>query len=196
MRTGDRLRSRTSAAECGRSVGSGWWWRWPTPPRRVSRAHDPDGVAIGISDDGIPCSPERVVRFLLRLVASRRQPLKQFVDGGPFDDAKPDDRSARSSTPATVPLLSERLAVEVDIEAVAGSDLAMVVLPTGIEVGDLQAEKPIERQHCPHVTNNDVDLIESRTVLHPHRLPDARPFGQHVTPAQGRPLGARVVVAR
>ena len=50
--------------------GCGWWsdrWssRWPGFSGVIDRAHQPDAVAIGVFDDGVPCPPERIVRRLV-----------------------------------------------------------------------------------------------------------------------------------
>jgi hypothetical protein len=73
--------------------------------------------------------------------------------------------------PATIPLLCERLTVEVDVEVVARCRLTMMLLSAGIEVGDVETERPVELQDRRHVAHDDVDLIEGRPVRHLSRMP-------------------------
>src|SRR5262245_30877875 len=108
-----------------------------TSLRRIRFAHDSDRVAVWVSHDSVAGSPERVVRVLLHFVARGDQPSKEFVDSGALDDTEPDHRPVCAGGPTVIPLLRERLAVKVDVEAVARHRLAMMFLPAGIEISDV-----------------------------------------------------------
>src|SRR5437764_11793282 len=96
--------------------------------RIVGRTHDADGIAVRIADDGVPGSPEGVIRRLLAGVAGGHQLAVEAVDRGPVGDAEPED-NAGAPRPTFVPHRCEPLAVEVDVDPVDGPGVSVVGRP-------------------------------------------------------------------
>jgi hypothetical protein len=147
-------------AEPRHRVGSTSGRSRSTASCRVACTHDPDRVPIGIRNDRVASTPERVIRSLLTLIARAGEPLVQLVNCRSLSDAKPNDRPARAGRPTLIPLTGECLTVKVHVEATGRTGIAMVLFPLRISVGDVEAELPIELNHCCHIANDYVDLIE------------------------------------
>ena len=74
-----------------------------------------DGVAVGVLDDRVAGTPERVEGLLLARVAVGGQLVVRLVDGLAGRQLEPDD-SAVLGSGARVPLRRERLAVEIEAD--------------------------------------------------------------------------------
>src|SRR5207244_13439648 len=96
----------------------GWRWR-PGPPGLVGWAHDPDVMAIGISDDGVPRPPEGVIGALHAVVASVRHVGVRYVDVIARRD-EPSENHSRllAGAPRRVVEPGEMLVVDVNLDPV------------------------------------------------------------------------------
>src|SRR5262249_60064043 len=86
---------------------------------RVDRTHQPDGIAIGILDDGVARAPEHVARRLLARVARARAIGIDGVHRLPRREVEADDVAGRAglTAPAGVPAPRELDAGELVEEA-------------------------------------------------------------------------------
>src|SRR5262249_38966172 len=99
-------------------------WRLRAP-LRIGRAHQADMIAVGIGDDGVAGTPERVPGRRHTLVAGLRQLRVCGVDGAAGREPETDHRIAACgvTTPTLVVNAGERRTVEMQREAVRQSEI-------------------------------------------------------------------------
>ena len=95
----------------------------------VGRAHDADGVPIGVGHHGVPGTPEGVVRRLLTRIPRRGQACVDRIDRVAFDHSEAKHGSAVVVGPAFVPLGGEAAAVDVEVETPGRFDRSMMFVP-------------------------------------------------------------------
>src|SRR5918993_158386 len=147
---------------------------WGAAAGRVGGAHEADGGAVRVGDDGVAGTPERVVRRLSAGVAGGREVLVRAVDGVPVGEAEADDHARRPFGPALVPPGGEGGAVDVEVEPARHDARAVVAVPGLRLVGDLDAQAPVEIHRRLHVRGDEVDLVEHGPPGRRRRLPTAR----------------------
>src|SRR5262245_21739057 len=140
------------------------------------RAHEADGDAVGILDDGVARAPEGVERRLQSAMPGRGHLAVEAIDLFAACDAEADDDAAGeigAAAPSGVPFLGEGRAVEIEGRRLGRIGLDGVHVMRARRraphprVGNVDSQAAIEGDGCLDVAAYNVELVEGRpTPVH------------------------------